>query len=111
MERLMFIDFEDLEFIHPKMKKLLAYIYDQFGFQTITSLYRIGDKGVHGQLPLRGVDLRIGRWHSEDRIERTINEAWIYDPERPEMRVAIYHNVGLGAHLHLQVHDKTERRT
>ena len=108
MERLFLIDFENLEFIHPKMRELLAWIHDQEGWQVITSLYRIGDDGVHGTLPLRAVDLRANEIEGKT-LENLINGNWQYDPGRLNMKVAIFHDIGQGPHLHLQVHENTKR--
>ena len=43
------------------------------------------------------------------KITDEINKYWIYDPERPEKKVAIYHDAGSGKHIHLQVHPNTRR--
>ncbi len=50
-----------LEFIDPTLRKLVndfeKWWIEQTGEEpTITSIYRIGDSGVHGQLPVRGMD-------------------------------------------------------
>ena len=68
----------------------------------ITSLFRSGDTGVHGRW--RGADIRTKDWSA---LEAKTAEAWInkyfkYDPERPGLPSALYHNVGKGEHLHLQ---------
>jgi hypothetical protein len=52
------IDLKQLEFIDPKLREIALAVEDEFGEQVITSLYRIDDAGVHGTLPLRGIDLR-----------------------------------------------------
>jgi hypothetical protein len=104
------IDIGNLEFIDPLLRTILLEIENWFGEQTITSLYRIGDEGVHGTLPLRGTDLRcrkedksVGR-----RIEQKVNSRYIYDPARREKRVCMLHDSGLGLHLHIQVHPNTQ---
>ena len=73
---------------------------------TITSAYRPGDKGVHGQDPLRGVDIRSSGFDAKSIVDK-INNHWQYDSKRPKMMCAILHNVGSGEHIHLQVHDST----
>lgn len=77
---------------------------------TITSAYRNGDTGVHGYG--RGLDFRTHHL-SIDEINTlcsVINERWCYDPARPEMVCLMYHDVGKGPHLHLQVHPNTKER-
>ncbi len=85
--------------IHPTITEV---IYNLPGNIVITSAFRNGDDGVHGTEPLRGVDLR-GNYANE------INSEWIYDPKRPQMKVAIYHDTGSGWHTHVQVHPNTIR--
>ena len=80
------------------------------GEPTITSLYRIGDKGVHGTLPVRGVDIQCRDPAEGEWIEDRLNGKWIYDPDRPDKKVCMYHDVGQGAHIHIQVHPNTVHR-
>jgi len=102
------IDLNQLEFFHPNLRAVLRWIETRFGFLfIITSLYRIGDPGVHGTLPLRAVDLRCRSQILGKGIAETINKHWKYDPDRPEMLVAIFHDTGRGYHLHIQVHPNT----
>ena len=55
---MMLIDETDLEFIHTHLRMIVLEINIEFGMQTITSLYRPGDDGVHGAIPLRALDVR-----------------------------------------------------
>jgi hypothetical protein len=104
------IDFQQLEFMNPVLRTILEEIEERFGEQMITSLYRIGDPGVHGTLPLRGTDLRCHDSAKGTEIEQWVNFRWSYDHERPQMQVAKYHRVDGGAwHLHIQVHKNTKR--
>jgi hypothetical protein len=102
------IDVEQLQFLHYHLRAVLRWVSSRFGMCfVITSLYRMDDNGVHGQLPCRGTDLRC---HSEtlaEEICNLINAHWTYDPERPGMNVAIAHDTGRGYHLHIQVHPNT----
>ena len=104
------LDIDQLGFVHPNLKLLLHDLETITGFDFVsTSLYRINDEGVHGSLPLRGWDIRcfdetIGR-----HIASRLNLRWQYDPSRPHLSVAIYHDVGKGKHLHLQAHPMTAR--
>ena len=105
------IDTSPLEFIDKKMRKLLYFIEKETGqVYTITSLYRIGDKGVHGSLPLRGVDLRMRSRSVGKAVETLINNKYSYDPSRPEKACAFLHGIGSNMHLHLQVHPNTVER-
>lgn len=97
--------------IHPLMMELLLFLDEEYGvIPTITSGYRSGDKGVHGTKPLRGIDIRSwGNSYSPLELAETINEEFCYDNRRPHLKCAKYHDVGQGAHLHLQVHPNTQR--
>ena len=99
----------ELEFINPLLRQIIKDVEGVFGDQTVTSLYRIDDPGVHGTLPLRGIDLRCHNDTMGWQIADFINDRWIYDPERPTLQVCIYHNTGRGWHLHFQVHQHTIR--
>ena len=104
------IDIYNLEFIDKILKKVLLDKESVFGTGLLTSLFRIGDSGVHGTLPLRAVDERCRDKAVGDRVAGYINERWVYDPDRPQMQVCAYHDAGGGWHLHYQVHPKTVRR-
>lgn len=104
------IDVKQIRSYHVKLRELLLWLekYTGVGF-TITSPHRIGDKGVHGTLPLRAVDLRMRCMDWGTRLEEIINFMWVYDGQRPEIDVAMCHGEGSNLHLHLQVHDNTLR--
>ena len=76
----------------------------------ITCGYRPGDPGVHGTNPCRGIDIRSWTFKHPAKKVNYINLCWEYDSERPHKRVAIFHDVGLGSHLHIQSHPNTRRR-
>ena len=102
------IDIGQLEFIDKKLRHILTSVEDGTGFEfTITSLFRIGDNGVHGTLPLRGTDLRMRSVNTGDAIEKWINERWEYNPETPGKSCAFLHGHGSNLHLHVQVHLNT----
>ena len=94
--------------LSPTLVEILDAVQKRWGCAVITSAYRRGDKGVHGCTPCRGVDLRACDALGPDAAN-WVNEQWEYDPDRPEMVCAIYHNAGSGWHLHLQVHPNTRR--
>ena len=107
----MHIDVDQLFFIDPKLRKLAAFLESRTGLQfTITSLYRMQDDGPHGTLPLRAMDLRLRNTEIGEALEKLINDQWQYDPDRPHMNCALFHDTGAGEHLHLQVHPKTQKR-
>jgi hypothetical protein len=102
------IDYSQLEFLDPMLRKILGFIESiDSAEQTITSLYRIGDKGVHGTLPLRGTDLRCRNKDKGRAIESRVNSLFTYDPKRPEVKCAFLHGEGSNLHLHIQVHPNT----
>ncbi len=76
----------------------------------ITSTFRRGDPGVHGQVPLRGIDLRSRIYSDPGRLCRLVNDRWEYDRKRPEKVCALLHGLGLNEHVHLQVHPRTSLR-
>lgn len=105
------IDIKQLEFIDKRLREIVIYVEQSTGMEfTITSLYRIGDDGVHGQLPLRGIDLRIRSYGVGKIVEGLVNDRWIYDIDRPALNCALLHGSGKNLHLHLQSHPKTEAR-
>lgn len=108
-EMSMDVDIQQLEFIDKKIREILSWLKEETGLGfTATSLYRINNGGVHGQLPLRGVDLRCLNTVIGFQLESMINEVWHYDNERPHMRCAIFHKGDSGEwHLHIQVHPNT----
>ncbi len=105
------IDIMQLEFIDLTLRKICVWLEEETGFEFIgTSLFRINDPGVHGQLPLRGVDIRMRNKKVGKVIEELVNENWVYDPMRWKMHCALLHGEGMNLHLHLQSHPKTEKR-
>ena len=100
-----------LEFIEPELRQILQFVEEEVGMEPIiTSLFRIGDKGVHGVLPLRGADVRVRFLNVGEDIAHLVNKTWEYDHTRPSMECAIIHGEGANLHLHLQVHPKTRLR-
>lgn len=102
------IDVEQLQFLHFHLRAVLRWVASKFGMCfVITSLYRMDDNGVHGQLPCRGADLRCYDKDIANEICSKVNAHWKYDPSRPNVQVALAHNTGKGFHIHLQVHPNT----
>ncbi len=106
------IDIQQLEFIDKYLRNLATAIEAKFRVEfEVTSLYRIGDNGVHGTLPLRGMDLGCKDKVIGTRVEEYVNSRWVYDEDRPEKQCAKWHTVEGGTpHIHLQTHPRTERR-
>jgi len=104
------IDIAQLEFIEKNLRFIALEIENHFGVEfTVTSLFRIDDKGVHGTLPLRAIDLRCRDSKMGLLIVQYVNSHWIYDSKRPRKVCCVFHNAGSGFHLHLQTHPKTRR--
>lgn len=105
------IDIKQLEFIDDNLRTIVQEIEKHFGVEfTITSLYRIANSGVHGTLPLRGIDLRCRDENLGIFVQSYVNRHWDYDASRPNKKCCLFHSVGRGFHLHVQTHPKTERR-
>lgn len=96
--------------LDKKLEEIVKDVRSKFGLSVVTSCYRPGDRGVHGQMPVRGIDLRCRMVSIGRCIERWVNSRWEYDPQRPHMKCALYHDVGYGIHLHLQSHPNTRKR-
>jgi hypothetical protein len=99
-----------LQFIHKKLRKIIAFL-EATGLEfTITSLYRPNDPGVHGTIPLRAIDLRMRDKSIGKVIEKKINETWEYDYIRPDKQCAVLHGKGSNLHLHIQAHNNTKEK-
>ncbi len=96
--------------LHPLLAELAEEVRQEFKLDLITSAYRPGNEGVHGQQPVRGLDLRCFDPDKGRAVAEWVNERWCYDQDRPWMNCALYHDAGSGVHLHLQVHPATVRR-
>jgi len=93
--------------LHPKLIPIVEDVMYMSGLTMITSAYRPGDEGVHGQMLVRGLDLRCHNVTFGKQIEEDINSKWTYDPDRPLMEVCVAHGEGENFHIHLQVHRNT----
>jgi hypothetical protein len=108
---------KDLEMlgIHPTLIQIWDDLDAIAGPGMITSAYRPGDPGVHGHF--RGLDRRCRNKALGNAMKEYINSRWIYDPDRPDMQVAVAHETvdketgkKKGFHIHLQAHNNTRRR-
>ena len=93
---------------YPTLIGLALWVTARYSETTFTSGYRKEDKGVHGTDPCRGIDIRSKDFDDPKAVEEDINAHWTYDPERPEKGCALFHDVGRGEHIHLQVHPRTK---
>ena len=101
-------DIGQFSYWSPMLVEIALAVEEHFGFEfTITSPYRIDDSGVHGTLPLRGIDLRCFDDEVGIIIEAWINRNWTYDSNRPHKMCCIFHDTGKGNHLHIQTHSNT----
>ena len=94
-----------------KLIDILSWLIDEYPERIVfTCGYRPGDKGIHGTLPCRAVDLRSWTFSRPERVANYINMVWEYDFKRPDMQVALFHNAGSGLHFHIQCHANTRKR-
>jgi hypothetical protein len=97
--------------LHPTLIEILEDVDYMGGNGTITSAYRPADPGVHGQQPVRGVDRRCRNAAIGNAVKQHINGIWEYDPDRPHLECSVFHKCeNYGWHLHLQCHNRTQRR-
>lgn len=103
------VDLDQLEFVDRLLRTILTETEAELEVEfTVTSIYRIGDGGVHGTLPVRGIDWRCHDLNMGKLVEQHINSRWQYDPKRPQKTCCQFHKVsGGGWHLHIQVHPNT----
>jgi len=97
--------------LHPLLLSLFKWIAERYTPVVITCGY-LHKKfwSVHGTYPLRALDIRSWVYPFPQTVCNNINAAWEYDHTRPNLKCAVYHNVGHGLHIHLQVHDNTKKR-
>ena len=94
---------------HHKLQALIRWVVTHYSNVTITESYRPQrhNNDLHGTVPVRAIDIRSWVYPDPDKIEETINGAWEYDFERPDMKCCVFHGPGENAHFHLQVHKNT----
>lgn len=110
------IDYMQQDLYHPVLKQVVVWIESEGLLPdelVQTSGYRParpGTHSTHGTIPCRAMDLRCYDDELGKDVQDMVNRTWIYDPERPQLRVCLYHDTGEGRHLHVQVHEHTRRR-
>ena len=96
---------------HPKLVDLVKWVCVRYSEAILTGGYEERSyPSVHSMVPYRGMDMRSTVFRDPQAVADDINRHWEYDPARPDKKCAIYHDVGRGAHLHLQVHNNTKRK-
>ena len=104
------IDIKQLKFIDQTLRDILVWAEKATGLEfTITSIYRDGDTGVHGAMPVRGVDLRMRNLSVGREVTSLINREFSYDPSRIGLKCAVLHGADSNLHIHVQVHPNTKR--
>jgi len=93
--------------MHPKLKEMLVWFMGKRDILFTCGYEKRDYDSVHDVDPLQGVDIRSWIYKDPKKVEDEINNAWVYDPDRPNKKVAIYHNSGRGKHIHLQACDNT----
>lgn len=101
--------------MHFKMQNLLVWLSSNDYNLVVTSAYRRkdvhkNDPRIHRTNPLRAIDLRSWIFKDPEEVVGKINSVWEYDLYRPRLMCCVYHDVGLGKHFHLQVHENTRLR-
>jgi hypothetical protein len=95
----------------PILIDIVLWIIDTFKYATVTDGYRNGE-GVHSIIPCRGLDLRDDEYGDPGYVVAEVNKRWGYDPDRPHLHCALWHEAepGSGFHIHLQTHPNSYRK-
>lgn len=119
-------DRQESEFSSGKLDPFLYYITAKAGafwwernrcYLLITDIYRtpyedqaVEGHGIHSAW--RAVDVHADSWTDKRCaiLADWLNFQYIYDPSRPDMKVALWEPHGTGPHLHLQTHPNTTWR-
>lgn len=97
---------------HIRMLGLQSWLVVRYSEVVFTSAYRDHkihpkDSGIAMTNPCRHRDIRSWIYEDPQKVVDDVNKNWIYDPKRPSLKCAMYHDTGHGVHIHLQVHDNT----
>ena len=101
------LEAKDLEILglRPILNEIVMFVHNTFSLKRMTGLWR--PDGYASMA--RHFDFECRNHVVGHHIEEEVNRRWVYDPERPLMNVAWWHDSGQGPHLHTQVHDNTVR--
>ena len=93
---------------HPTLISLFVWLIVRYAKVILTCVFEDRDyASTHSTDPVRAFDLRSRIYDDPEKIVDDVNKHWTYDPDRPQMKCAIYHDTGRGIHLHFQVHNNT----
>lgn len=92
---------------HSMLISLAMWVATRYSSTVFTSAWREGDLGVHGTVPCRGLDIRSWIYENPQEVCNDINNHYIYDPQRPRYKCALYCDEKGNKHIHLQVHPRT----
>lgn len=96
---------------HPNLIGLLKWFCVRYSDVVFTGGYEERDyPSVHSTIPVRGEDMRSKLYDNPASVMNDVNDHWAYDPTRPALQCAVYHDTGRGPHIHLQAHDNTVYR-
>lgn len=94
--------------LNPRLQVIVMAVAEKIALDYncvlfITSLFRPGDKGVH--VYWRGIDIRTRNLLPGEAQNLTdwINNNFIYDMDRTNMKTAILHTIGKKAQLHIHL--------
>jgi hypothetical protein len=94
-----------------RLVMVILWWLKRFGFITITESFRkqLHKNDLHGVTPLRAIDIRSWEFPNPQSVADEVNKVWIYDPQRPNKKVVVYHEnrMTVGKHFHIQVHPNT----
>ena len=98
----------------PILIQIILWVAKNYGLRMSES-YREKQhmNDLHGTQPVRAIDLSYWVYTPEtaNKISNEINNAWIYDPDRPTKLVSLIHKTSKGVlHFHIQTSHKTRRR-
>lgn len=96
---------------HSKLIALVTWFVCRYSETVLTGGFeqRAG-ASVHSVVPYRGMDVRSRIYKDPQGVADDVNDHWVYDPDRPWLMCAVYHDTGRGPHIHLQAHVNTSRR-
>lgn len=94
-----------------RLAEIEFWVLSNFGM-LVTCAHRRSrhSNDLHGTDPVRAKDIRSWCYKDPEKVVAAINAMWVYDPSRPHMLVAVYHDAGSGKHIHLQSHPHTTIR-
>lgn len=106
--------------LHPSLREILLWLHNAAWPSSVQLIItRIAEPDPNQKTavhtsgpPHRAADIRSNVLVDTEilALQKRINDRYEYDPARPNMEVAVYHDAGGGFHFHIQVHDQTRLR-